>query len=234
MTMSFMSNNSFIFRIWAYFYLHLHTKSVSLATLIVSTWRILYTLTILSLVISLLTLPVALAATLKENNNLGYSNITLLDLYPELKEYLWKKAVNDLSSSTVPPSVISQAEDAFGKQGYAYGQNGWPNEYTNSYNGVGGLPTMQMPPSNAGGSVYGGPGNYWNSRGGELDSDPEGSYNYQKEVLKYWQPFGSPEFYDSWKFKPAAPHPHVPPPSPSSHGWTNSILPFWGNKIKLK
>lgn len=219
-------------------------------------------------------MEIALSEARNEKGTNTFSNITLLDLYPELKDYLWKKALNQIISTTTPKSgVTSYTEGPYylpslssyntgtdyntGQQQLQEQYNtaqsgwGWGGDYNAYYgtlpggqsnNAVGNsLPVMPPPPSS--GSIMGvasgsrdGIGQ-WNSRESNLDADTqESSYNYQKEVLKHWYPFGSPEFYDSWKFKPSPPlsshhHQHHPPP-PVSSGWS-SLFPFLGKKLNF-
>lgn len=179
-------------------------------------------------------LPVVDAVNDNDANfgNNAKSNITLLDLYPELKDYLWKRALTQLSSSTTVPNA-----DAFYPHVYNEGQQNaptaWGNEYMNNNfygvsNGlgvVGGVTGLQTPSTGSNNNNgYRTPGTSWNSREDPwvVDSDPEGSNNFQKEVLKGWHPFGTPEFYDSWKFKP------TPQPPQTSAGWSSGLFPFWG------
>lgn len=236
---------SFILRTWAYFCLF--SKSVSSLGLIVSTQLVLRcSLTMFvataPVVSSFLTVPSSASA---EANNNAYSNITLLDLYPELKDYLWKKALTQISSTTGKSTIsipeISSYLNSYadysssntnnvGQPQYNTLQNGgwsWGSDYvgdnyygsgTNGQSGV----SMVAPASIAG---------HGNSRDSTFDSSDSGSsYNYEKEVLKHWYPFGSPEFYDSWKFKPMPPKSHHPPPP--SVGWS-SVFPFWGKNKNI-
>jgi len=177
---------SFKVRTWAL------GKTMSSLVLIVSTWC--------------LAASAALPLTLAHNSGISagsgnsYSNITILDLYPELKEYLWQKALSQIESSTENYDAGTRQQQVIPNTGSAWdssASNSNVNPYTNVNGGIGGLGIFP--------------------RGDNVDADPMETFNQHSEILKYYHPFGSPEIYSGWKFK-------TPTPSYAA----SSSYPVWG------
>jgi hypothetical protein len=223
---------------------------VSLESLIVSSWVVLLTSVTFTTIVPILGASASGYNNNQNNNDIGnngggsvggsFSNITLLDLYPELKDYLVKKALAQLASSSETnqqqqlqlqsaSSLLSpQSQTPFwgessGSLTGSDNYNSIANYLGNNYGNVlGSSPSAEFGVAGDGGGL----GNQYPNSRTDQDTANSDFYNYRKEVLKHFHPFGSPEFYDSWKFKPSYPV-SAPHSSGPSYGWTSGF-PIWG------
>jgi len=213
---------------------HLHLKSVSLASLIVSTWALLLTSVTFTTLMPVATVlgTSASGSSVWDNSNAAvtsgsgsFSNITLLDLYPELKDYLVKKALAQLaSSSTENSAAFSDPSALYPLQqqqvpSYPLSSSSWSDSSSSSSNNPYEALSSYL-------SAFGSPGTSpLKQTNPRYDQEAENSdfYNYQTEVLKHLTPLGSSHVYDTWKFPPAA---SVQSPS---YGWNPSweTFPSW-------